>query len=137
MRTLQRVNSDWNPKEDKLEQKRKVGSLLDFGFIGSIEAQCGMFGLAYRLFFLRSIAQFFTWIYVHELFCQFISWKNWVTSGKFMDNCCISCQVMADMEIFYNDLININLYWLQGGVIRKGSQNREIIQYWGYLGFHQ
>ena len=23
----------------------------------------------------------------HELFCQFISWTNWVNSGKFMDNC--------------------------------------------------
>ena len=25
-----------------------------------------------------------------ELFCQFISWTNWVNSGKFMDNCWIS-----------------------------------------------
>ena len=23
---------------------------------------------------------------LHELFCQFISWTNWVNSGKFMDN---------------------------------------------------
>ena len=47
---------------------------------------------------------------LHELFCQFISWTNWVNSGKFMDNCWISGQVMADMENLYDDLININLY---------------------------
>ena len=35
---------------------------------------------------------------LHELFCQFISWTNWVNSGKFMDNCWISCQVMAGMK---------------------------------------
>ena len=29
---------------------------------------------------------------LHELFCQFISWTNLVISGKFMDNCWISCQ---------------------------------------------
>ena len=39
-------------------------------------------------------AIFYTNLY--ELFCQFISWTNWVNSGKFMDNCWISCQVMAD-----------------------------------------
>ena len=47
---------------------------------------------------------------LHELFCQFPSWTNLVNSGKFMDNCWISCQVMADMEIFYGDLIIIDLY---------------------------
>ena len=47
---------------------------------------------------------------LHELFCQFISWTDWVNSGKSMDNCWLSCQVMADMEIFYNDLMIINLY---------------------------
>ena len=50
---------------------------------------------------------FFTQIY---MFCQLISWTNWVNSGKFMDNCWISCQVMADIENFYDDLIIINLY---------------------------
>ena len=35
---------------------------------------------------------------LHELFCQFISCTNGVNSGKFMDNCWISCQVMADMK---------------------------------------
>ena len=47
---------------------------------------------------------------LHELFFQFISWTNWVNSGKFMDNCWISCQVMSDMEKIYDDLIIINLY---------------------------
>ena len=46
---------------------------------------------------------------LHELFCHFISWTNWVNSGKFMDNCWISCQVMADMKKVYNNLIIINL----------------------------
>ena len=50
---------------------------------------------------------------LHELFCQFMSWTNWVNSGKFMDNCWILCQVMADMEKFYGNLIIINLYSLQ------------------------
>ena len=44
---------------------------------------------------------------LHELFCQFISWTNLVNSGKFMDNCWISCQVMADMKKVYDDLIII------------------------------
>ena len=47
---------------------------------------------------------------LHELFSQFISWTNWVNSGKFRDNSGISCQVMADMENFYANLIIINLY---------------------------
>ena len=47
---------------------------------------------------------------LHELFCQFISWTNWVNSGKFMDNCwTISCQVMAYMKNVCIDLIIINL----------------------------
>ena len=46
---------------------------------------------------------------LHELFCQFISWTNWVNSGKFMDNCWISCQVMTDMKKVYDDLIIFNL----------------------------
>ena len=28
---------------------------------------------------------------LHELFGQFITWTNWVNSGKYMDNCWISC----------------------------------------------
>ena len=30
---------------------------------------------------------------LHGLFCQFISGTIWVNSGKFIDNCWISCQV--------------------------------------------
>ena len=47
---------------------------------------------------------------LHELSCQFISWRNWVNFGKFIDNCWISSQVMTDSENFYNDLIIISLY---------------------------
>ena len=39
---------------------------------------------------------------LHELFCQLISWTNRVNSGKFMDNCWISCQVMADVKKVYD-----------------------------------
>jgi len=46
---------------------------------------------------------------LHELFCKSISWTNSVNSGKFMDNCLISCQVIADMEKFYDNLIIIKL----------------------------
>ena len=53
---------------------------------------------------------YYFWDRLHELFCQFISWTNWVNSGKFMDNCWISCQVMTDMKKVYDDLIIINLY---------------------------
>ena len=66
-------------------------------------------GKNYRLFFLRLIAQFF-YTNLHELFCQFISWTNWANSGKFIDNCWIFCQVMVDMEKFYDNLRIINLY---------------------------
>ena len=38
---------------------------------------------------------------LHELFCQFISWTNWVNSGKFMDNYWITRQLMADILIFF------------------------------------
>ena len=51
----------------------------------------------------------FTQIYI-KLFCKFISWTNWVKSGKFMKNCSISCQVMTDMKKVYDNLIIINLY---------------------------
>ena len=48
--------------------------------------------------------------FLHKLFCQFISWTNWVNSGKFMDNCWISCQVMADTKKVYTNFVIINLY---------------------------
>ena len=40
-------------------------------------------------------------IFLHKfigIVCQFISWTNWVNSGKFVDNYWISCQVKADMK---------------------------------------
>ena len=40
----------------------------------------------------------------------FFSWTYLVNSGKFMDNCWISCQILADMKKVYDDLIIINLY---------------------------
>ena len=39
---------------------------------------------------------------LHQLFCQFRSWTNWVNSGKFMDNWWISCQVTAyKVQLFW------------------------------------
>ena len=46
---------------------------------------------------------------LHELFCQFKSWTNWVNSGKFVDNFCVSCQNMDDMKKVCDNLIIINL----------------------------
>ena len=47
---------------------------------------------------------------LRELFCQFISWTNWVNSSKFNDNCWTSYQVMAGLNKVYDDFIIINLY---------------------------
>ena len=54
---------------------------------------------------LRNFLHKPTWIVlsVHKL-------NNWVNSGKFMDNCWTSCQVMTNMKTIYNHLIIINLY---------------------------
>ena len=38
---------------------------------------------------------------LHEFFCQFISWTNWVNSGKSMDICWISSIVIADIINLY------------------------------------
>ena len=46
---------------------------------------------------------------LHEWFCKFIIWTNRVNSGKFMDNCYISFQVIDDMKKNYDNLMNINL----------------------------
>ena len=51
---------------------------------------------------------------LHELFCQSNSWTNWVNSGKFMDNCWKSCQVMPDMD--YHIIINLYYATLIEGV---------------------
>ena len=50
--------------------------------------------ISYIQVILFEITIFYT--NLQELFCQFISWTNWVNSGKFMDNCWIPCQVMAE-----------------------------------------
>ena len=52
---------------------------------------------------LRKFLHKFTWIVlsVHKL----------NKLGKFMDNCWISCQVIADMKKVYDDLTIINLYY--------------------------
>ena len=68
----------------------------------------------YRLCILFEIDFAIFYTNLHELFCQFISQTNWVNSGKFMHNCWISCQVMADMKKVYNNLIIINLYFFAG-----------------------
>ena len=73
------------------------------------QSHCKSVTIFYRLFFSRLIAQFF-YTNLHAWFCQFINWTYWVNSGKFMYNCWISCQVIADIEKIYNDLIIINLY---------------------------
>ena len=67
----------------------------------------------------------------HKLFCQFINWTNWVNSGKLMDNCWISCQIMAGMKKVYNDLIIINLCYSKGTLewnlySRKALENLEL-----------
>ena len=54
------------------------------------------FSVATGYSFWDRLHNFFTQIYMNCF--QFISWTNWVNSGKFLDNCWISCQVMADME---------------------------------------
>ena len=48
--------------------------------------------------------------FLHKITWIVLSVSKWVNSGKFMDNCCISCQIMADMKKGYDDLIIINLY---------------------------
>ena len=45
--------------------------------INKIELQVILFEIDCAIFYTN----------LHELFGQFISWTNWVNSGKFMDNC--------------------------------------------------
>ena len=63
---------------------------------------------------------------LHELFRQFISWTNWLNSGKSMGNCWISCQVMAGMKKVYDNLIIVNLYVFTSWLTR----NRPLIRLW-------
>ena len=67
---------------------------------------------------------------LHDFFCQFISWTNWVNSGKFMNNCWISCQVMADMKKVYDDLIIINLLSIFSNFSCIFLNNNTFFQIW-------
>ena len=100
-----------------LSSSRKLPQLLLSCYVCRSQLeQCLLFWLWARLAVLQVIlfeidcAIFYTTL--HELFCQFISWTNWVNSGKFMDNCWISCRVMAGMNKVYDHLTIIKLYKL-------------------------
>ena len=66
--------------------------------------------LVWRLFSTLLKLEISTLLKLQTRWIELISWTNWVNSGKFVDNCWISCQVMADMKQVYDDLIIINLY---------------------------
>ena len=74
-------------------------------------------GPGYRLFFLRSIAQFF-YSNFHELFCQFISWTNWVNFGNSAE---YHVKLWLIWKKVYDDIIIINLYafdkWKGRGIL--------------------
>ena len=72
--------------------QQKMGTILNVtkGYYGQIVK---ISSNNYRLFFLWSIAQSF-YTNLHELFCQLVN------SGNFMENCWISCQVMANIKFF-------------------------------------
>ena len=76
----------------------------------------------------------FTWI-----LCQFISWTNWLNSGKFMDNCWILCQVMADMKKVYGNLIIIDLYFVlrfPSTLYNNGTPRLSLAQsFWNWISF--
>ena len=48
-----------------------------------------------------------------------------------MDNCWISCQVVADMKKVYNDLIIIDLYlyknWKKDCDVKIGQENEKVL----------
>ena len=93
-----------------LSQKVKIGIMLSLNT---------KFDANYVLQVILFEINFYT--NLHELFGQFISWTIWVNSGKFMDNCWISCQAMADMKKVHDDLIIINLYWYSRGGFQETS----------------
>ena len=104
---LETLNQKWNEKKNTFNQNKVyLLSILSWKF--------GHLILAFTNFIQVILLEIDCAIFytnLHELLCQFISWTNWVNYGKFMENCCISCQVIADMEKIYDDLIIINL-WL-------------------------
>ena len=53
--------------------------------------QCSVYFHSLTQVILFEIDCAFFYTNLHKLSCQFISWTNWVNSGKFMDNCWISC----------------------------------------------
>ena len=76
-------------------------------------------------FYVPSLHHFFSCFTLHLSYVQVILFEinfllkftrivssihKLIKLGKFMDHCWISCQVMADMEKFYNYLMIINLY---------------------------
>ena len=72
----------------------------------------------YRLNLLTSFVLFFYTNFhklsVHKLTQGHLSvavlvWTNWVNSFKFMDNCWLSCKVMAGMKKVYDSVIIFNL----------------------------
>jgi hypothetical protein len=98
------LNTNWHPRSSFYVTS---GTLKPWSKVFSIRLCSYHFqtlGLVVQVILIEiDCAIFYT--NLHELFCQeFISWTNWVNSGW------ISCQVMADMEKVYDNLIIINLY---------------------------
>ena len=87
--------------------KRIFALRIRFGITGNLQIPDGE--IIQVILFEIDCAIFYT--NLHELFFQSISWTKWVNSGIFMDNCWISCQVMAEMKRVFDDLIFINLYY--------------------------
>ena len=96
-----------------LKNKSKESCILKSWFIETFKLGSSVQVILFEI----DCSQFYT--NLHELFCQFISWENWLNSGKFMDDCWISCQVMVDVKKVYNDLTIIHLYQAR----RKGMRN--------------
>ena len=119
---LETLNQKWNEKKNTFNQNKVyLLSILSWKF--------GHLILAFTNFIQVILLEIDCAIFytnLHELLCQFISWTNWVNYGKFMENCCISCQVIADMEKIYDDLIIINLYQSQKFYLTFWPQKTEI-----------
>ena len=81
---------------------------------------CHIWKIVQVILFEIDCAIFYT--NLHELFLSVHKLNKLVNSGKFMDNCWISCQVMANMKKVYDDLIIINLYSLHLLIFRRNSK---------------
>ena len=111
----EKINGEFKNERKKGQIFLKIsGRDLSPQCVSKIGAKCPIYVNPSKFFGLQVIlfeidcAIFYT--NLQELFWQFISWTNWVNSCKYMDNCWISCQVMADMKKVCVDLIIINLY---------------------------